>query len=335
MKKVSLKDLKTHNRQVILQALIDGQSSSRIGLAQSTGLAPSTISSLVSELIEDEVLVESGLTLSTGGRGRKELNVNPDYGLIAVIEISRQRTSLHVYNMALEKMEEKPIALRRLSGNSLFYEISVAIFECFYKKDDHLRLAGIGLLFQEDMIESDLNVMYSTSLSSDNISLREALYTQFKVPVAGEYFVSEILAVPELTQEVRNSAHIAIANTVLISITIDGHPLKMRGGKNANITRLLQALEGNMLGEEELAQPHLMRRFAGVLALLCSLFPLELILLSGRGVKNKGFVKTLADTLGRALAPDTPPPVKTVESSESEMTGKMALQLRRIILCTD
>ncbi|GHV93907.1 hypothetical protein AGMMS50293_02270 [Spirochaetia bacterium] len=336
MSKASLKDMKLHNRRLILQSIITGQSLSRIALSRETSLSPSTVTSLVSELLEEGVLSESGQIFSTGGRGSRELKVNPAYGLIAIVELGRQRANLCIYNMSLEKQGEKLLSGRRLSGNNLFFEISTAIFDQFHKKDENLRLAGIGLLFQEDMIESDLNVMFSTSLSADNISLREALYTQFRVPVVGEYSVSEVLNTIDTVEE-RNSVHIAMANTVLISLTIDGRPLRMNGGSNSNITGLLPAFQNKRtktaIPVSDIApeQP-LFAALAGILALLCGMFPLDIILLSGEMVKKRGFVSALQDALAAFAAPDVLPPIRVLQTPEAGLDEKMALRVRNIIL---
>ena len=329
MSKASLKDMKNHNRRLIVQSIINGQSLSRIALAGETGLAPSTVTSLVAELLEEGALVESGVTLPSGGRGRKELKVNPDYGLIAIVEIGRQNANLCIYDMSLEKQGEKQLANRRLSGNNLFFEISTAIIEHFYKKDESLRLAGIGLLFMEDMIESDLNVMFSTSLSADNISLREALYTQFRVPVTGEYSVSEVLNVME-TAAVQNSVHIALSHTALVSLTIDGSPVRMKSGKSANIARLLSSFQ--MPHEDAEQTPSLLAGLAGVLALLCDIFSLDMILLSGETARDGGFVSAVRCRLASMLFPDSPPPIKVLLLPDSGLSEKMALRVRNIVL---
>jgi DNA-binding Lrp family transcriptional regulator len=330
--------MKLHNRRLILQSIISGQSTSRIALAQETGLSPSTVTSLVSELLEEKVLIESGVTLSTGGRGRKELKINPDYGLIVVAEIGRRRVNLCTYDMSLTKLEEKPLVERCLSGNNLFFEITTAIFDQFYQKDENLRLAGIGLLFQEDMIESDLNVMFSTSLSADNISLREALYTQFKVPVVGEYSVNEVLNTIE-AGEVKNSVHIALVNMVLVSLTINGRPLPMSGGKSANITSLLSAFQFSGPQGKKSCQDNkpkqpwpLLSGLAGILALLCTMFTLDVILLSGEAVKASGFVSAVRETLSRILFPAVPPPIRILQSPEGGLNEKMAHRVRNNIL---
>jgi len=333
--KVSLKDMKIHNRRLVLQSVINNQKLSRIALSNETGLAPSTVTTMVAELLDEKVLVESGLTLSTGGRGRKELQMNPEYGFIAIIEISRQKSVLYIYDMSLEKLKEQVILEHRRSGSNLFFDISSAIIDNFYKEDEHLRLAGIGLLFKEDMNESDLSVMFSTSLSADIISLKDALFTQFKVPVVGEYSVNELLNTAINETEVKNSVHIALANTILLSLTIDGRPLEMNGGNSANITRILSAFHGH---EEQ--QDHVQKRWpvltevAEILALLCGMFPLDMILLSGDAVKKRGVVSKLRKTLASILAPGTTPPIKVVISPDRNLSEKMAVRMRNIILGT-
>jgi hypothetical protein len=335
LNKVNLHDLRAHNRRLLIQAVVEGKKSSRITLAKDTGLSPSTVTTLVSELIHEGVLVESGVTISTAGRGRKELNINAAYGAIAVFEISRQRTGLFIFDMALEKKEEKTIAVHRLSGNTLFSEITSAVIDNFFHNKQYGPLAGIGLLFQEDMIESDLTVMFSTSLSADNISLREALYTQFKVSVIGEYSVNEILNHIAAPVTAKNSAHVTIANTILISIMIEGKPIKMTGGKSANITKLFAAFDNHLIPPDTPDLPggmSLPARLADVLAFLCMLFPLDIIFVSRRTVKKSTFLFQVREALGRLLSPTPPPLVKLIEPPNSPLSEKMAVRMRRLIL---
>ena len=57
MEKRGLKDVKRKNRQTIVDAIIVHNSLSRVEIAQMTELAPSTVSSLVTELLSEGVLV--------------------------------------------------------------------------------------------------------------------------------------------------------------------------------------------------------------------------------------------------------------------------------------
>ena len=52
MQKRGLKDIKRQNRHVILQTVLDNKKLSRVEIAQKTELAPSTVSTLVAEMIE-------------------------------------------------------------------------------------------------------------------------------------------------------------------------------------------------------------------------------------------------------------------------------------------
>jgi hypothetical protein len=257
-RKASLKDLKAHNRQVIMETILGGYTVSRIGISRKTGLSPSTVTGIVAELIEQRILVETGEKELTGGRSSKGLSVNSDYGQIVIIEIKRTEANMSVYDMALQKIGEFPITHHRAARNRLFPEIVHAIQNRF--GESGIPLAGIGLLYMEDMEQSDLNVMYSTSLYSDNISIKDALYTRFKVPVTGEYAVNEMMAgmalSPEAGDKARNSAQITIVNNLLESVTLNGRPLKLKSHTKADATPLLEVLgrllSGFTFGSDEI-----------------------------------------------------------------------------------
>jgi hypothetical protein len=237
-----------------METILGGRSISRIRISRETGLSPSTVTGIVTELIEQGILVETGETHQTGGRSSKELSVNSGYGQIAIIEISRAQADMSVYDMALQKTGEFPITHHRAAENSLFPEIVKAIQNRF--GESKTPLAGIGLLYMEDMEQSDLNVMYSTSLYSDNISIKDALYTRFKVPVTGEYAVNELTAgmalSPEAGEKARNSTQITIVNNVLENVTVNGRPLKLRSREKPDATPLLELL-GRLLSGRSFA----------------------------------------------------------------------------------
>jgi DNA-binding Lrp family transcriptional regulator len=331
--KSGLKDMKSHNRRLLLRSVIKNSSTSRISLARETGLSPSTVSALIVELIEEGVLVESGLTVPTSGRSRKEIRLNPDHGQIAVIELHRRRTNLCVYDIFLNKVAERPLALHRMSGNSIFSEICEALENHFFCSGA-IPLLGIGLLYMEDMIQSDLKVMFSTSVSAENISLRDALYTRFKVPVEGEYSVNEFLSAPLKTTEMKNSAHIAIAGKILVSVTINGQPLKLKGGLSADITRLMPVLE-LVLPESAAEKPApFFAKIAYVLTFLASIFPLDSIFLSGREAMRGGFQDHLRRALAFMPGSKTLPPIELLEAPEHSLADNMAARLRDAVFQT-
>lgn len=188
MKKTGLKEMKRRNREMLIRTILEKGELSRIELAHETQLSPSTVSALVGELLEEGILAESGQRAITAGRSRTALDINTEYGCIAVVNIGRKGASLDLFDMCLNRCNGKVLSESYLSGNELLVAITAAVFELFDSASLHAgKVAGFGLLFQEDMKASEFNVMYSTGFSSASISLREALITQFRVPVTEEY----------------------------------------------------------------------------------------------------------------------------------------------------
>ncbi len=356
MKKSSLQDLKKKNRQVILNTILNGGPMSRTELAEKTRLSPSTVSGLVSGLLESGLLVETGVTISTGGRSRIELAINGSYGDIVVVEIGRGGANMHLYDMGLGTHRRVCLSNRYISGNELLIAITAAVFDhCGGEKIREGRLVGMGLLFQEDMRASEFNVMYSTSLSSANISLREALMTQFRIPIREEYSqvysfrtaLGEAAATPA-----KNSMHLTLGERVFASIALEGNPVDLRDGARADITPLLCGLVADLPaladGEAQsiirqkastaLTEPRnplaaLAKQVAAVIATLCMLFDFDSVLLSGAPARVSGFAEAVSAIVTRKLAPLKPPAIRPVEPEPHGAAQAMALKIRDTILC--
>lgn len=353
MKKANLRDLKRQNRSLILHTLINTPKLSRIEIAEKTDLSPSTVTTLISELMEEGVLAEVGVTASGGGRPRRQLMIDPAYGVIVIAEVKRDYVGLHYYNMGLEKIEQNELRGTGISGNQLLIDMTAAIFSCL--KLDGLRgckLAGIGLLFQEDMQESDFNVMYSTSLSSENITLKEALFTQFKVPVVQEfsqaYSLANVADARELSSISQNHAFISVAGTLLASITLNGLPLAMKGGKAANLSGVMPEMgcffpslqQGKGTGRNSLPgsvtavdEPTglLAKNIAALAAFLCSLFPLDTIFLSGKRAEEADFVGQVRSQL-QVLMGSALPQVRLIPADKGMATANFATKMQQVIL---
>ena len=160
MKKTGLKEMKRRNREMLIRTILEKGELSRIELAHETQLSPSTVSALVGELLEEGILAESGQRAITTGRSRTALDINTEYGCIAVVNIGRKGASLDLFDMCLNRCNGKVLSESYLSGNELLVAITAAVFELFDSASLHAgKVAGFGLLFQEDMKASEFNVM--------------------------------------------------------------------------------------------------------------------------------------------------------------------------------
>ena len=355
MKKTGLKEMKRRNREMLIRTILEKGELSRIELAHETQLSPSTVSALVGELLEEGILAESGQRAITAGRSRTALDINTEYGCIAVVNIGRKGASLDLFDMCLNRCNGKVLSESYLSGNELLVAITAAVFELFDSASLHAgKVAGFGLLFQEDMKASEFNVMYSTGFSSASISLREALITQFRVPVTEEY--SQVYTVSRALEqrenvEAENTAHIAIGERVLASITLSGRPLPLREGMCSDVTPMLcgdalvlpalKAAAGPDAEETGLLPARqggwagiLSAQISGLIAVLCTLFPLDTVLLSGHAAKVRGFVEQVDAQVKQRLS-EQAPEVRRADLPHQDLSALLAERIRKNVLCAD
>lgn len=317
MKKTGLKDIKRRNRQVILQAILQSGGLSRVEIAEKTELAVSTVSTLIGELLEEGFLVESGKQILTAGRSRIELTINPKYGRIAVIDVGRKEVCMTMFDMALQRLEDRILSNHFLSGNDL-YE---AIVQELTSMDAESPLVGMGLLFQEDMQENDFRVMYSTGAESASITLKEALMSLFRVPIIEEY--SQVYTVTQAMKDsidlaAKNNAHINIGTSVFATVTIEGRTLPLRGDSCKLVSGLIDAGE-----KASDANNSFMMQIGNLIAVLCSLFSLESIFISGMEPEKEAASRELWNGVLQKLLLSKTPDIRFIQMKENRPSRKI------------
>lgn len=327
VRKKGLKDVKQRNRQMIVNAVMEYAGLSRVEIAQKTELAPSTVSALVTELLGEGVLVEAG-SVVTAGRSRTELTVNPEYGSLAVIEIGRRETCVTWFDMLLRPIGTDVLSHRYVSGNVLLSLITEHIRAM---EQDQPPLVGLGLLFQEDMRESDFRVMYSTGVSSASITLKEALITQYRVPIEEEYSVSYTVThalAEEVDLDARNSAHISVGSRVLTRVTVNGMDIPLCNNFCEELADAMERQDGRSM-----EQRGLMEYLSRLIAMLCMLFPLETVFLSGKSLPEGHIEVQLNDGVHRILKRGSIPKLKILRPlSRENGSAVMAAQVRKLVL---
>ena len=327
MQKRSLKDVKRKNRQTIVNSLLEHNGLSRVEIAQITQLAPSTVSALVTELLAEGVLVEAG-SVGTAGRSRTALTVNPACGCMAVIEISRRETCVTWFDMLLQPIGTDVISHRYVTGNELLSLITNHIRET---KNELPPLAGLGLLFQEDMRESDFRVVYSTGISSASITLKEALMSQYRVPIEEEYSIAYTVT-HALTEEVdldaRNSAHISVGSRVLASVKLNGVDIPLRRDFCEELSSALEQQEGSAGNG-----PSMVEYLSTLIAMLCMMFPLETVFLSGKSLPEGRTEQELNQKINQVMNRSNMPRLKFLRHVSRERgSAVMAAQVRKRVL---
>ena len=240
MRKKDLHSLRKANRRLVLGLLAEGAPLSRAEIAERTGLSASTVSTIMSDLLTEGLVHDTGDTESTGGRGRRLLGINPACGVMAIAEIQRQRTTVCFHDMGLGRLGARTleVPIKPGAGDRLLQAICECVSAFAHCAPAPGGLAGIGLLFDDQAIASDVTVLYSTGFDEASISLRQALITRFKVPVVEES--AQTCSARELVaahlDNARSWAHIALGPRITLSLTTEEGPAPIGSRGLADLT---------------------------------------------------------------------------------------------------
>ena len=255
MRKKDLHSLRKANRRLVLGLLAEGAPLSRAEIAERTALSPSTVSTIMSDLLTEGLVHDTGDTESTGGRGRRLLGINPACGVMAIAEIQRQRTTVSFHDMGLGRLGARTleVPIKPGSGDQLLQAICECVSDFARCAPPPGGLAGIGLLFDDQAIAPDVTVLYSTGFDEASISLSQALITRFKVPVVEES--AQACSARELVaahlDNARSWAHIALGPRITLSLTTEEGPAPIGARGLADLTEAV--LPGQAHPEQVLA----------------------------------------------------------------------------------
>jgi len=100
-KRGTVRDLRRENRAAVLWSLYLGQPRSRQELGAATGLSAASVTNVIRELIDEGIVIETGLAESDGGRPRAMLAMNPEYGYVIGVDIGETRTRVELFDLTM------------------------------------------------------------------------------------------------------------------------------------------------------------------------------------------------------------------------------------------
>ena len=244
---VSTKDIAYSNKRAVIQALCEKNALSRVELARELSLSPSTVTTIVQDLLQSKMVEESSERVVTAGRSKTLLQLAPEFGLLGLIRVSRQSQELILVDMTLNEHARITLSEETPSGETLLEGIEAALTELIV---DGAILKGIGVLLEGDVLESELSVMYSTGHDSATISLVQALKSTFRVVVKqfeqSDFALSQVESSNNI-EDVSSYLHLSFGPRVVAQVVCDNTPLPMKEGLNADITQQLVTSDGLQL----------------------------------------------------------------------------------------
>ncbi|MBF0896094.1 MAG: winged helix-turn-helix domain-containing protein [Atopobium sp.] len=241
---VSTKDIAYSNKRAVIQALCEKNALSRVELARELSLSPSTVTTIVQDLLQSKMVEESSERVVTAGRSKTLLQLAPKFGLLGLVRVSRQSQELILVDMTLNEHARITLSEEAPSGETLLEGIEAALTELIV---DGAILKGIGVLLEGDVLESELSVMYSTGHDSATISLVQALKSTFRVVVKqfeqSDFALSHVESTDNI-EGVSSYLHLSFGPRVVAQVVCDNAPLPMKEGLNADITQQLVTSDG-------------------------------------------------------------------------------------------
>ena len=225
MEKATRQHTRDHNVRLVLRTLYDGSALSRADLARATGLTRPTVSTLVSTLIAEGLVVESGLGLSVGGKPPTMLGVPPSGRQMICLDLSGAEFQGAVVDLRGEIRQRESIAVSGARGTAAL-ALAVDLIEQL-RQAATAPLLGIGVATPGLVDPGQGIVLSAVNLGWSDVALAQILEDRGGLPVhvAND---SHVAALAEyMFGPARDSAHlitIRIGQGIGAGIVLNGQP---------------------------------------------------------------------------------------------------------------
>jgi predicted NBD/HSP70 family sugar kinase len=138
-KRGTVRDLRRENRAAVLWSLYLSQLRSRQELGAATGLSAASVTNVIRELIDEGIVIETGLAESDGGRPRAMLGMNPRYGYVIGVDIGETRTRVELFDLTMTERAKAEYPLDRAAE----HDVAVVVGQIASGLDTVLAESGI------------------------------------------------------------------------------------------------------------------------------------------------------------------------------------------------
>jgi N-acetylglucosamine repressor len=180
--------MKSLNRSIILNKIRLEGPISRAAIAKDTNLTPPTVSSIVKELIEAGIVIESNQGESSGGRKPTMLIINHKNFYVIGLDIGPVQMRVVMTdlkgNMIEYSKDNLPVPVSNDSLLQLMKEKIQQILTIY--KDEHEKFIGIGIGIHGVVDVKNGISLYAPSLKLRNIPIKETLEKEFGMIVSVE-----------------------------------------------------------------------------------------------------------------------------------------------------
>ena len=182
IKKATRSQVRKHNRQLILRALHTGLADNRAALALETGLAKPTVSDLISELIDDGFLIETGhgKSTETGGKRPRLLEFVPNARHVIGVSVSEHGINGLLTDLNGNLLAEHQLSFEEMPAELEFAALAGVINGLVAQLDAPLLCIGVGVPGHFDLATGV--VEFDDYYQWSNMALHRQLQKTYDVP---------------------------------------------------------------------------------------------------------------------------------------------------------
>lgn len=222
MKKSNSQSIKIQNTNLLIGKLMELQETSRIELARSTTLNKATVSSIVNELLEKELVIETSKTVKTSGRSANVIALNKRAGRILSLELQPDKIFGVVTNLYGEILYETLKSIES-SEFSEYLESILQTIDELKQNTVHSKygIIGVGIGIY-GIVDKDKKIKFTPYNNWKDIELKKIIedYTGIKTYVENEANISalgENISFPEQKNIVSLTIGIGVGMGIIIN----------------------------------------------------------------------------------------------------------------------
>ncbi|GAB3058930.1 ROK family protein [Virgibacillus ainsalahensis] len=239
--------VKKGNKSLVLQTIKEYSPLSRADVAAKTGLNKGTVSSLVSELLKEQLIYESGPGVSSGGRRPVMLLFNQVAGYAIGIDIGVNYILGILTDLQGEICNEKLIKFNQLTYEEITGELFKVIDSLMASApSSHYGIVGIGIGVP-GTVSTDGQILLAPNLKWKNVNLKGLLEEKYHLPVnieneanAGAYGEKQFGA----GQESNNIIYVSVGIGIGVGLILNGQLYKGNNGFSGELGHMTIEVDG-------------------------------------------------------------------------------------------
>jgi predicted NBD/HSP70 family sugar kinase len=155
-------------------------------LAQLTGLSSASVTNVIGDLLDEELVVEVGTEESDGGRPRVRLSVNPDFGAVIGVDVGETGIKVEGFDLSMTEIAGAAVDAhpKEHDANTVVEYVAAAVNELRSQiEQSGRRVLGVGVGVP-GVVEHDRDVhVHAPSIGWSAVPLSRLLRARIDLPV--------------------------------------------------------------------------------------------------------------------------------------------------------